>query len=211
MIFPSTIISGPQNLIEKKLTEILKELETPLNINNPDHFRLDQNTGWGISEVRKIPLFLSQFSNKYPNKAVIIYQAQNLGPEAQNALLKTLEEPGKNNFIFLLCSNHHQLLPTILSRSQLIRLKSVSSQSKTQKLIIPDKNPKTAINQADSLALSKEEIAPFLKLQLQLHQQQLLTKPSPQQLHYIQNLIKSLQMIKANVDPYSALDYFFLA
>lgn len=54
-------------------------------------------------------------------KLAIIKEADRLGPEAANTLLKTLEEPPKTAKIILLSSNL-KLLPTIRSRCQTIRL-----------------------------------------------------------------------------------------
>ena len=49
-------------------------------------------------------------------KVMLIVQADRMEIEAQNALLKTFEEPVKGLSIFLLCDNADELLPTIRSR-----------------------------------------------------------------------------------------------
>ena len=51
----------------------------------------------------------------------IIEQAQSMNQEAQNALLKTLEEPPPRTFLLLITSGTEQLLPTIRSRCQSVR------------------------------------------------------------------------------------------
>lgn len=211
MIFPTTIISGPEKKALTKLAELCQKLDSPLNVNNPDHFHIDENSGWGIKEIRAIPTFLSRKPNKHQNKIVIIKDAQNLGTEAQNALLKSLEEPGKDNFFIILTQNHLSLLPTIISRGKLIKLTSDKSSLDSKDLIIPPKDPLRALQIASDLNLGKDDIQPFLEKQLQLHQKNLLQDPSGDSLHSIKNILKSLEMIKANVDPYSALDWFFLA
>ena len=53
-------------------------------------------------------------------KIGIIFEADRLVVEAQNAFLKTLEEPPKNSNFILVTGNCKMLLPTILSRCQLI-------------------------------------------------------------------------------------------
>lgn len=53
-------------------------------------------------------------------KIGIIFEADRLVTEAQNAFLKTLEEPPKNSNFILVTGNRKMLLPTILSRCQLI-------------------------------------------------------------------------------------------
>lgn len=51
-------------------------------------------------------------------KVFIIDEAELLGPEAQNALLKTLEEPPANTYIILVSSQPQRLFATIRSRCQ---------------------------------------------------------------------------------------------
>lgn len=63
-------------------------------------------------------LSLSSFLNSY--KIGIIKEAESLSPEAASALLKTLEEPRDKVIIILLASSVDRLLPTIVSRSQVL-------------------------------------------------------------------------------------------
>ena len=63
-------------------------------------------------------LSLSSFLNSY--KIGIIKEADTLSPEAASALLKTLEEPREKVIIILLTSSIDLLLPTIVSRSQVL-------------------------------------------------------------------------------------------
>ena len=51
-----------------------------------------------------------------PRKVMMMVQADRMNDEAQNALLKTFEEPAKGLSIFLLCDNADGLRPTIRSR-----------------------------------------------------------------------------------------------
>ncbi|HZJ89761.1 MAG TPA: hypothetical protein VFD05_03675 [Bacilli bacterium] len=52
----------------------------------------------------------------------IVHLVERMTIEATNALLKFLEEPGKNIFAFLTTHNENIVLPTIKSRSQIVRL-----------------------------------------------------------------------------------------
>ncbi len=54
-------------------------------------------------------------------KVFIIDEAELLGPEAQNLLLKTLEEPPPNTYFILVTTRPDSLLPTIHSRCQPVR------------------------------------------------------------------------------------------
>jgi len=73
----------------------------------------------GIEAVRGLQQFLKlKLPSNAPWRIVAIPQAQGLTTEAQNALLKSLEEPPERT-LFILASNSEQaLLPTIRSRSQ---------------------------------------------------------------------------------------------
>ena len=60
-----------------------------------------------------------------PYKIYIINEAEKMTQQAQNALLKTIEEPPAYAVILLLTTNSDSFLPTILSRCIILNLKSV--------------------------------------------------------------------------------------
>ena len=55
----------------------------------------------------------------------IIHLVENMGVEAVNSILKFLEEPESEIYAFLTTNNENNVLPTIISRCQLLRLKPV--------------------------------------------------------------------------------------
>lgn len=63
------------------------------------------------------------YSSRY--KIYIIPDAHMLNPQAQNALLKTIEEPPEYAIIFLLTDNIDKLLPTIISRCVVLNMKPI--------------------------------------------------------------------------------------
>ena len=69
-----------------------------------------------VDDVRKINSFLSTTSYVDQPKIVLIDRAEYLNLSASNALLKCLEEPGRNAYFILLTNNHKGLLKTIQSR-----------------------------------------------------------------------------------------------
>ena len=71
--------------------------------------------------VRK--LGLKSFEGKY--KILILWLPEFLGKEG-NILLKTLEEPSPGTLILLVAENTEMILPTILSRTQIVRLNTLS-------------------------------------------------------------------------------------
>jgi len=71
-----------------------------------------------IEQIRRVSASLAMRPVRGPYKVGIIDQAERLTAEAQNALLKTLEEPRGQATLVLVASNLDALLPTIRSRCQ---------------------------------------------------------------------------------------------
>lgn len=61
-------------------------------------------------------------------KVYIINEAEKMNPQAQNALLKTLEEPPEYAVILILTTNLEALLPTIISRCVTLNMKPVDDK-----------------------------------------------------------------------------------
>ena len=68
-------------------------------------------------------IVIKPYSSKY--KIYIVDEAEKMNVQAQNALLKTIEEPPAYGIILLLTTNADGFLPTILSRCITLNLKSV--------------------------------------------------------------------------------------
>ena len=64
----------------------------------------------------------------FESKGIMIYVLhliENMTDQAINSILKFLEEPGKNVYAFLTTNNENSILPTIISRCQVMHLKLV--------------------------------------------------------------------------------------
>ncbi|MBR5139710.1 MAG: AAA family ATPase [Clostridia bacterium] len=90
--------------------------------NYPDIKRLKKDASKatiGVEELREFreDMFLSAVESEH--KIYIIDQADKMTPNAQNALLKVLEEPPPAVIILLLCEEADKILTTIKSRAQL--------------------------------------------------------------------------------------------
>jgi hypothetical protein len=82
----------------------------------------------GIQEIREFIQWVSLRPFQELAKLGILANAHLLTEQAQNALLKTLEEHNPNTTIVLISSNLHALLPTILSRVVKLRLTNTAAQ-----------------------------------------------------------------------------------
>lgn len=76
-----------------------------------------------IESVREIENFLRYRPLEAPYRVILILQAEKLNPQAGNALLKSLEEPPLYALFILITERIDQLLPTIVSRSQVVRFR----------------------------------------------------------------------------------------
>lgn len=70
----------------------------------------------GIKKIRDLKSWAKMKPFQTTLKVVLIKQAQNLTVEAQNAMLKILEEPPRATVIVLTVNDTKNLLPTIISR-----------------------------------------------------------------------------------------------
>ncbi len=72
----------------------------------------------GIDQMRELKSYLSLKPIIAKRKTVIIESANLLNAEAQNALLKSAEEPPKNSLLIMTLQNPESLIPTLNSRFQ---------------------------------------------------------------------------------------------
>jgi len=76
----------------------------------------------------------SRKSSMGRGKVFIIEQAELMNPPAQNALLKTLEEPAGRTLLILITDQIGQILPTVRSRCQTIRFGQLSQATVIREL-----------------------------------------------------------------------------
>ncbi|MBW3569385.1 hypothetical protein KY385_04610 [Candidatus Parcubacteria bacterium] len=101
-----------------------KILYISLDSNSPYVKFIDCSNSAGIEQIREIKTFLQlkvPTENKF-SRSVVIEQIELLSIPAQNALLKTLEEPPAGTVIIATSANKNNILPTIVSRLQWINL-----------------------------------------------------------------------------------------
>lgn len=92
-----------------------------------EQIRLGQVQGL-IGELVLLPV-------ESPLRVAIVVSADRMNPDAQNALLKTLEEPVGAACIVLCADDQAPILPTVVSRSARIRLGTVASEE-IERLIV---------------------------------------------------------------------------
>lgn len=113
--------------------------------NYPDFIVLDGSK----STIKKGDV--EEIENRFEKKAMeskgimiyILHLVENMTPEALNSILKFLEEPECEIYAFLTTNNENNILPTIISRCQVLHLKQVNQQE--------------VINSAINLGVSAED------------------------------------------------------
>lgn len=99
--------------------------------NHPDiiHLTHEKPNSIGVEDVREQlvgDVQIRPYNGKY--KIYIIPEAEKLTVQAQNAILKTIEEPPEYAIILLLTTNEQSFLDTIRSRCVLLQLKPVPDE-----------------------------------------------------------------------------------
>lgn len=92
---------------------------------HPDYFICDQEAKGKqikVDLVRKVNDFLAKTPQISTCQVVQIYPVEAMNLNASNALLKTLEEPSGETYLFLMAERLGSVLPTIRSRTQRINL-----------------------------------------------------------------------------------------
>ena len=146
-----------------------------------------------------------------PYKVYIIPDADLMTPQAQNALLKTIEEPPEYAVIMLLTSNVDSLLPTIRSRCVRLDLKVVDDSLVKQYLMehlhIPDYQAEIDVSFAHGSigkakqAATSQEFADMTENALKL-----LKNANKMEVYELTDAIKNLSTEKQNIADY--LDIF---
>lgn len=128
----TTLIVHPKLEIQKqkalelitKLLQLPKEYSDMFEIHHPDLHIIDGTTvsSIGIEDIKKF-LHTLQFQPYQAQKQIgVILFSDALTTEAQNSLLKTLEEPGMQTEYILTVSHEKKLLPTIISRTNILHI-----------------------------------------------------------------------------------------
>ena len=161
------IISGPvgigKKILAKKISKDLLENKNNKSddinpLNHPDLFILDKDKillhhityredKWDDEKgQRNVNDFLSVTPSIAINKVALIFNAQTMNKAAQNALLKSLEEPAPNTYIIITTDRPKSLYETIYSRCQVINIPNISQSTIDEWLI---KNGISDINSND--------------------------------------------------------------
>lgn len=120
---PAYLLTGISGIGKRHLAQCMAMALLGTGI-HPDYRMIAE--GAGIDEVRSVLDMVEQTAKN--DKVIVVALVESLSVQAQQALLKTLEEPPGKTVWLLVSSNSALLLPTLLSRCQSIRLMAPSKK-----------------------------------------------------------------------------------
>lgn len=149
----SYLFEGPKSIGKMKLAKVFAKAllchsdgEGPCNIcssckkfesgNHPDLFIEDsQGSSFKKEDVEKIQENIKTLPYEGKKKVFILSEIDKMTPQAQNSFLKTLEEPPAYVVILMTVTNSYSLLPTIVSRCQILKLTPIKNEVIEESLI----------------------------------------------------------------------------
>lgn len=211
----SYLIVGDNNEQQKKeVKSIYLKEGIELKRNNPDILIIKPEKSIGIENIREIKKFLLKKSwHEKGKKLVLVFEAHTLTTDAQNAFLKTLEEPPKDSVIILIANNKNAFLPTIVSRCRLIKLKR-GQQKEREKIRkvwqeVANSPPEKRLLLSEKIA--KEDSSDWLKDLITYLQKSLLKDGDKKTIvNQIKLINQGLQMSNHNVNFQKVLEWIFL-
>ncbi|HEY4612569.1 MAG TPA: DNA polymerase III subunit delta' [Bacteroidota bacterium] len=121
-------------LTESQVEELQEQLQRKAE--NPYHrISMPKATFIKINSIREIKRQSSLTMFESGKKVFIISRADDMNAEASNSLLKTLEEPSSNTVLLLTTSQRDTLLPTIISRCQMVQFDPIDESEIRDHLI----------------------------------------------------------------------------
>ena len=94
---------------------------------HPDFLQVQAENDWiKLEQARQVKTFLASPPNSASHKIAILEECQRLTIEAGNSLLKVLEEPPVSSICILTADSTANVLPTLVSRSQVYPLSALS-------------------------------------------------------------------------------------
>jgi DNA polymerase III subunit delta' len=103
-----------------------------------------------VDVVRELQHTLSLTPYEAPRRVALLLRFQEANENAQNALLKTLEEAPGKSILLLTADTAENLLPTIVSRCELLRLRPLAVETLTESLV-----DKMSLQRNDAASLAR--------------------------------------------------------
>ena len=199
--------------LEDRITKINETLtKHDLKKEHPDVLYIKDGEKLGIEQARKIKNHFVYKPNKAKGKVVVVETADNMTVDAQNALLKTIEELPENGLIILGASTDANFLPTIISRSQIITFNLVGHKQPTYEVYAQDieKLIKSGISERFEYIEKLKDREEFLQALVQYFHNQLISHPRGVTSEFLKELLEAEKWAAQNVQIRGILEYLML-
>lgn len=225
LIIHNDITTRREYLLEQINKHLERDFTSIAQLHNiPDMhiIELTSSSSIGIDQVKALQkeMIFQPFEEIY--QVGLIFHADSLTTQAQNALLKTLEEGGERTLYYLLVSNERNLLPTIISRSIKHYVKTQAKPELDIEVIRPEVLDMGAIQKFTTVeGIINEEketgvaVKEFMNELLRYYREQLITNTDDptkanEVTEYLSYIIDTDRKISANVNKRMALERLML-
>lgn len=208
-MFTPLFILAPTCDLQKKTafahTSFIPEVE------HPDLLVIQETPSIGIETVRDLITWSHTKPFSLKQKVAIVLEASRMTPQAQNALLKTLEEPPEFLQIIMTGTSELGMLETVRSRCRVIRVQTEhESNTETEELFVWPTTISSAIDQAEKLAKDREETIGWCE-KILLHERRLLEESQLNGivLKKVKHLVRAINQLKRNINTKLVLEHLF--
>ncbi len=163
------LVEKKRDIEKKNLLKFLSEIfEKDISIEeiekNPDIHNLEdlEKNSIGIDEVKALQKEMMFKPFQEGKQIAIINDSQKLTHEAQNSLLKSLEESSDNSIYILSVDNEKNLLPTIRSRSRIVYTQHEASEDSDALTDIFEKDLVTQFSQVEKFSENRDSALEFI-------------------------------------------------
>lgn len=145
------LIAGEDGIGKSILANLLAKIILKGDINREYVDIINYRTekaSFGVDDVRNIIEEVSKKPFEGDKKVIIIHKGNKLTTQAQNALLKTIEEPPVGVYIIILCESLELILDTIKSRCEIYKLTPLTKEELDRYINVNEFNNKEDIKAA---------------------------------------------------------------
>lgn len=226
-MLPILITGGSVNERKKKAYELAAHSMgvSPDKLESqPDLYLITPGPSITIAQIRKLVTDLSRKPLQSPVSVAVLLEANLATIDAQNALLKTLEEPFPSSYIILTSPNKDLLLPTVVSRCREISLStpinSKLEQTKEKEIstlidFFLSNQPEKRLAKIDQITLQKQETLEELENLIRIAETKLRSSNDKNEQDvfapFIRAADKARKHISANVNIRLAIANFLLS
>ena len=203
------LISSNSSERQKVIEEILEEegLKNP----HPDLLYFQESSKLGIEQARVIKGHFSLKPYQSKGRVVVLEDAANLTIEAQNALLKTIEELPKHALFILGADSDAKLLPTAVSRCQIVRVQGTGYRVQPEDYTEDIKKLLSAsIEERFEYIEKLKDRKEFLHFLIRYFHQNLRSHLKGEELDFLKELLEAEKWAAQNVNIRAILEYLML-